>query len=88
MAPFQNPESSTQNPVPRIDSHQHFWKYDTSRHGWINDEMEVLKRDFFNSLMAAFTPAEIRKQLKKGGLSGLAVETISDRHLLVFGRMR
>jgi trans-aconitate methyltransferase len=51
-------------------------------------EPEVLKRDFFNSLMAAFTPAEIRKQLKKGGLSGLAVETISDRHLLVLGRMR
>jgi ubiquinone/menaquinone biosynthesis C-methylase UbiE len=51
-------------------------------------EPEVLKRDFFNSLMAAFTPAEIRQQLKQAGLSGLAVETISDRHLLVFGRMR
>ncbi len=51
-------------------------------------EPEVLKRDFFNSLMAAFTPAEIRRQLKQAGLRGLAVETISDRHLVVFGRMR
>lgn len=51
-------------------------------------EPEVLKRDFFNSLLAGFTPAEVRRQLKQAGLSGLAVQTISDRHLLVFGRMR
>jgi SAM-dependent methyltransferase len=51
-------------------------------------EPEVLKRDFFNSLLAAFTPAEVRRQLKQAGLSGLTVEVISDRHLLVFGSVK
>jgi len=50
------------------------------------NEPEVLKRDFFNSLLAAFTPAEVRRQLKQADLPGMAVEIISDRHLLVFGR--
>ena len=49
------------------------------------NEPEVLKRDFFNSLLAAFTPAEVRRQLRQADLPGLAVEIISDRHLLVFG---
>jgi len=48
-------------------------------------EPEVLRRDFFNSLLAAFTPAEVRKQLKEAGLAGLRVEIVSDRHLIVFG---
>ncbi len=30
----------------RIDSHQHFWKYNAQRDQWITDEMAVLKRDF------------------------------------------
>lgn len=30
----------------RIDSHQHFWKYSPETHGWIDDSMAVLKRDF------------------------------------------
>src|SRR5271168_5309408 len=29
-----------------IDSHQHFWRYNAARDGWITDEMAVLKRDF------------------------------------------
>jgi SAM-dependent methyltransferase len=51
-------------------------------------EPEVLKRDFFNSLLAAFTPAEVRRQLKRAGLDGLKVEVISDRHLVVFGKIQ
>ncbi|MCS7337195.1 MAG: class I SAM-dependent methyltransferase [Verrucomicrobiae bacterium] len=49
------------------------------------DEPAILKRDFFNSLCAAFTPAEVRAQLRTAGLSELDVEVISDRHLLVCG---
>jgi L-fuconolactonase len=30
----------------RVDSHQHFWKYNAVRHSWITDEMAKLKRDF------------------------------------------
>ena len=29
-----------------IDSHQHFWRYNPQRDGWITDEMSLLKRDF------------------------------------------
>jgi L-fuconolactonase len=30
----------------RIDAHQHFWRYRPQTHGWISDEMAVLKRDY------------------------------------------
>src|SRR6185312_10067732 len=29
-----------------IDSHQHFWRYNPARDGWITDEMAALKRDY------------------------------------------
>jgi L-fuconolactonase len=32
--------------MPRIDAHQHFWRYSPRTHGWIEDHMAVLKRDF------------------------------------------
>lgn len=31
----------------RIDSHQHFWKYNPVRDGWITDKMPAIRRDFF-----------------------------------------
>ena len=30
----------------RIDSHQHFWKFDPVRDAWITADMAVLRRDF------------------------------------------
>ena len=30
----------------RIDSHQHFWKFDPVRHAWIDSSMEKIARDF------------------------------------------
>ena len=30
----------------KIDAHQHFWRYDAQRDGWITDEMSVLRRDY------------------------------------------
>jgi L-fuconolactonase len=30
----------------RIDAHQHFWRYHPHTHGWINDEMAVIRKDF------------------------------------------
>lgn len=29
-----------------IDSHQHFWQYNPSKHGWISPEMQVLRQNF------------------------------------------
>jgi SAM-dependent methyltransferase len=48
---------------------------------------DVLRRDFRNSLFAAFTVDEVRTQLEAAGLGGLGVERPSDRHLLVRGRL-
>jgi SAM-dependent methyltransferase len=47
------------------------------------NEPEVLRRDFYNSLLAAFTPDEIRAQLLDAGLEPLTVEPVTDRHLVI-----
>jgi len=36
----------TGNPPSRIDTHQHFWKFDPVRDNWIDDTMKVIQRDF------------------------------------------
>jgi SAM-dependent methyltransferase len=50
-------------------------------------EPEVLKKDFFNSLLAAYRPAEIMDQLAAAKTDYLHVEVVSDRHFIVFGSM-
>ena len=32
--------------MQRIDSHQHFWKYDPVQYSWITDDMEIIRDDF------------------------------------------
>jgi ubiquinone/menaquinone biosynthesis C-methylase UbiE len=54
---------------------------------YTGSESPVLKRDFYNSLRAAFTPDEVTAQLKLAGLESFTVSSISDRHLLVWGRL-
>ena len=51
-------------------------------------EPEILRRDFRNSLHAAYTPGEVVDQLAAVGLSYLKVETVSDRHWIVWGQIR
>lgn len=46
----------------KIDAHQHFWKYDPVRHGWINDAMKVIRLDFM--------PADLQPLLQSSGLDG------------------
>jgi trans-aconitate methyltransferase len=61
---------------------------ETARHiveTYSGNELEVLKTDFFNSLLAAFTPAEVTDQLAKAGLSHFTVQTLSDRHMAIYG---
>jgi SAM-dependent methyltransferase len=50
-------------------------------------EPEVLRCDFFNSLLAAYRIAEVEGQLVRAGLGHLAVEQVSDRHWIVWGRL-
>ncbi|UXP31982.1 amidohydrolase family protein [Reichenbachiella agarivorans] len=46
----------------RIDSHQHFWKYDPTKHAWIDDSMSVIQDDFF--------PSDLRDLLQQNRLDG------------------
>lgn len=48
--------------MANIDSHQHFWKYDPSRHSWITDEMRVIQKDF--------QPTDLKPLLDKNNLDG------------------
>lgn len=50
-------------------------------------EPEILRRDFFNSLLAAFRPEEIMEQLEQAGLAPFRVEAVGDRHVIVHGVM-
>jgi trans-aconitate methyltransferase len=51
---------------------------------YAKDEPEVLKRDFGNSLKAAFTPDEVKGQLSEAGLYGFNISVVSDRHFIVY----
>ncbi len=49
------------------------------------NEHELLKQDFYNSLLAAFTLEEVRQQLMDAGLSHFSVSIVSERHWLAHG---
>ena len=46
----------------KIDSHQHFWKYNPVKDAWINEEMEVIRRDFL--------PADLKPLLFENQFAG------------------
>jgi len=49
-------------------------------------EPEILKKDFYNSLLAAYSVAEVQQQLVTQSLN-LNIEIISDRHFIVYGKI-
>ena len=51
-----------------IDSHQHFWKYNSQNHAWIDDDMKVIQRDFL--------PQDLEPILKQHKIDGcISVQT-------------
>ncbi len=50
---------------------------------YAKNEPEILKRDFGNSLRAAFTLDEVKMQLSEAELEGFDVSIVTDRHLTV-----
>ena len=50
-------------------------------------ESDLLQEEYYRSLMSAYTTEEVRTQLDAAGLTSLAVEKITDRHLDVFGQV-
>jgi L-fuconolactonase len=51
--------------MQRIDSHQHFWKFDPVRDNWINSDMSVIARDFL--------PGDLLPILQGNGIDGSVV---------------
>jgi len=47
----------------KIDSHHHFWKYEPVRYSWMNERMEVLKKDY--------QPADLLVETEKTGIDGV-----------------
>ncbi len=54
--------TSTSEQSLRIDSHQHFWKFDPVRDSWITDRMNVIQRDFL--------PCDLAPILKENKIDG------------------
>lgn len=48
-------------------------------------EPDILRRDFYNSLLAAFTEDEVAAQLAEMNLSRLLIDVVDDRHWVVSG---
>lgn len=49
-------------------------------------EPQMLRQDFFNSLLAAYRIDEVQEQLDQAGLEQLSVHEVSERHFMVVGR--
>ena len=45
-----------------IDSHQHFWQYNSTKHSWIDDEMAIIRKDFL--------PDDLAPIIKANGVIG------------------
>lgn len=45
-----------------IDAHHHLWQYDPQKHGWIDDTMIKLRRDFM--------PQDLKKEMQSVGVDG------------------
>ena len=46
----------------RIDSHQHFWRFDPNRHAWIDSSMQKIATDFL--------PKDLVKLLEQNQMDG------------------
>lgn len=52
----------------KLDSHQHFWRFDPVRDAWIDDDMRVIQRDFL--------PEDLKLELDKQSINGcIAVQS-------------
>jgi len=52
---------------------------------YASNEPDVLRTDFYNSLLAAYRPSEVREQLWRASLGHLELEAVSDRHFIAWG---
>ncbi len=48
--------------ISKIDAHHHLWTYNPQIHGWIDDSMQVIQRDFY--------PNDLLPVLEENGVTG------------------
>ncbi len=48
-----------------IDAHHHLWQFNENDYGWMDDSMEILKRDYL--------PVDLLTETKRAGISGTVV---------------
>ncbi len=48
-----------------IDAHHHLWRFNSADYGWMDDSMQVLKRDYL--------PQELESEIAGAGVSGTVV---------------
>ncbi|NNE77352.1 MAG: amidohydrolase family protein [Pricia sp.] len=62
-----------------IDSHQHFWNYDTQKHSWIDERMSAIRKDFL--------PQDLEQVYSDNGIDGCvavqADQTLSETEFLL-----
>jgi len=51
------------------------------------EESDVLREEYYRSLLSAYEPDEVRRQLADAALGNLDVAMVTDRHLDVWGRL-
>jgi L-fuconolactonase len=63
----------------RIDAHQHFWIYNPTEYGWIDDSMAALRRDFL--------PGDLKPELQtnrfRGSVAVQARQTLDETRWLL-----
>lgn len=63
----------------RLDAHQHFWQYDPRQYGWIDDRMDVLRRDFLPDDLAP----HLRATAMDGTIAVQARQSIEETEFLL-----
>jgi len=66
-----------------VDAHQHFWRYNPGRHGWITDDMAAIRRDFL--------PKELEQIYRQNDIDGCVAVQVEqaeseNEFLLAFSR--
>jgi L-fuconolactonase len=53
-----------------LDAHQHFWTYEPANHGWINEDMKAIRRNFH--------PGDLEPVLRKNGVDGSVLVQVDE----------
>src|SRR6266850_4285908 len=76
--------------VERIDSHQHFWKFDPDKDAWITPDMEAIRKDFLPDdlrplLSAAKMDGSVTVQVDQTAKETLLMLRLADQNPFIKG---